>query len=103
MILIGERERRGKGNGTEAVRRLLDYAFIALGLHNVMLTVDEANLAGRRAYEKAGIKEVGRRRQAIRELGRRTDEICMDCLATEFESPVLAPVFRPDPPVPTKR
>jgi diamine N-acetyltransferase len=97
-ILIGERDARGKGYGTEAVRLLLDFAFTALGLHNVQLGVDEANLAARRAYEKAGFKEIGRRRQAILELGRRWDEILMDCLATEFESPVLAAVFRPDQP-----
>ena len=42
---------------------MLDYAFTALGLHNVMLTIHEYNLAGRRAYEKAGFKEIGRRRQ----------------------------------------
>jgi RimJ/RimL family protein N-acetyltransferase len=37
-ILIGEPECRGKGYGTETTRLMLDYAFTALGLHNVMLT-----------------------------------------------------------------
>jgi RimJ/RimL family protein N-acetyltransferase len=45
-ILIGEHEFRGKGYGTETTRLMLDYAFIALGLHNVMLTVFEFNPAG---------------------------------------------------------
>jgi RimJ/RimL family protein N-acetyltransferase len=45
-ILIGEPECRGKGYGTEATRLMLDYAFSALGLHNVMLTVFEFNPAG---------------------------------------------------------
>jgi RimJ/RimL family protein N-acetyltransferase len=98
VILIGEADARGKGNGTEAVRLLLDYAFTALGLHNVRLGVWEFNLAGRRAYEKAGFREFGRRRQSIMLGGRCWDEILMDCLATEFQSPVLASVFRPDPP-----
>ena len=40
-IMIGEADCRGKGYGTEATRLLLDYAFKALGLHNVMLTVLE--------------------------------------------------------------
>ena len=45
-ILIGEPECRGKGYGTESTRLMLDYAFTALGLHNVMLTVFECNPAG---------------------------------------------------------
>ena len=45
-ILIGEPECRGKGYGTETTRLMLDYAFTALGLHNVMLTVFEFNPAG---------------------------------------------------------
>lgn len=47
-ILIGEPECRGKGYGTESTSLMLDYAFTALGLHNVMLTVLEFNPAGSR-------------------------------------------------------
>ena len=43
--------------GTEATRLVLDYAFTALGLHSVMLTCYEFNLAGRRAYEKVGFHD----------------------------------------------
>ena len=98
VMLIGEPECRGRGYGTEAVRLLLDYAFTALGLCNVMLGVHEDNLAGRRAYLKAGFKEIGRRRQAVRRATGRVDEILMDCLATEFESPVLGQIMVPDEP-----
>ncbi len=97
-ILIGETAARGKGYGSEATRLLLDYAFTALGLHSVMLTVYEYNLAGRRAYERAGFREFGRRRQSHWMGGRYWDEIYMDCLATEFASPVLGQVFAPDAP-----
>jgi RimJ/RimL family protein N-acetyltransferase len=45
-ILIGEPDCRGKGYGTETTRLMLDYAFTALGLHNVMLTVFDFNPAG---------------------------------------------------------
>ena len=45
-IIIGEPEFRGRGLGTETTRLMLDYAFTALGLHNVMLTVFEFNPAG---------------------------------------------------------
>lgn len=47
-IFIGEAAARGKGYGTEATRLTLDFAFTALGLHSVMLTVAEFNLAGQR-------------------------------------------------------
>ena len=87
-ILIGEAEYRGKGYGTETTRLMLDYAFTALGLHNVMLTVFTFNPAGIRAYEKAGFKEFGRRRECRRMGSRLYDEVYMDCLASEFERPV---------------
>jgi RimJ/RimL family protein N-acetyltransferase len=95
-MMIGEADARGKGYGTEVVRLMLDYAFTVLGLNNVMLTVAEYNLAGRRAYEKAGFREFGRRRQADIMAGVVYDEIYMDCIASEFSSPVLARIFVPD-------
>lgn len=95
-VLIGEPGDRGKGYGTEATRLMLDYAFTALGLHNVLLHVYAYNLAGQRAYEKAGFKEIGRRRQCRWLGGRLWDEVLMDCLASEFESPVLGRLFVPD-------
>ncbi|HJQ27856.1 MAG TPA: GNAT family protein [Rubrobacter sp.] len=87
-IMIGEPDCRGKGYGTETTSLMLDYAFTALGLHNVMLTVFEFNPAGFRAYEKAGFKEFGRRRQCRTTAGKLRDEIFMDCLSSEFERPV---------------
>lgn len=97
-ILIGEADARGQGYGTEATRLTLDYAFTALGLRNVALTVGEWNIAGQRAYARAGFREYGRRRQCWWMGGRWWDEVAMDCLAGEFESPALARVFAPDMP-----
>jgi RimJ/RimL family protein N-acetyltransferase len=51
-----------------------------------MLDVSEYNLAGRRAYEKAGFREIGRRRQADPLAGTRYDLIFMDCLASDFRA-----------------
>ena len=96
VMLIGEPECRGRGYGTEAVRLLLDYAFTALGLFNVTLGVHEDNVAGHRAYLRAGFKEIGRRCRAVRRATGRVDEILMDCLATEFASPVLGQIMVPD-------
>jgi RimJ/RimL family protein N-acetyltransferase len=97
-IGIGDAAFRGKGYGTEATRLVLDYAFTVLGLANVMLVVYEFNLAGRRAYEKAGFRECGRRHGAHWMGGRAWDVVYMECLAGDFTSPVLGRVFAPDQP-----
>lgn len=89
VILIGEKEWWGKGYGTESTILTLDYGFTGLGLHNIWLTVFSFNERGIRAYKRAGFKEIGRWREAHRSGGRACDVIYMDCLATEFESPVL--------------
>jgi diamine N-acetyltransferase len=60
-----------------------------LGLHGIMLIVFEYNAAARRCYEKVGFREIGRRRESRWFNGRFWDEIFMDILAIEFESPVL--------------
>jgi RimJ/RimL family protein N-acetyltransferase len=102
-LMIGEADCRGKGYGTETARLMLDYAFTALGLHSVWLEVDEFNLAGRRAYEKAGFRPCGRRREATLMAGRRYDLIQMECLSSDFTSPVLSRIFAPDKPSATRR
>lgn len=97
-IMIGEPEVRGRGYGTEAMRLLVDYSFTAVGMHSVMLWVYEFNPAARRCYEKVGFREIGRRRESRWFNGRFWDEIAMDIVATEFESPVLRSLLEPDSP-----
>ena len=92
-IMIGEKDCWDQGYGTEATRLVLDYVFNVLGLHNVRLSVYDFNHRGVRAYEKAGFKVIGRRRQALRLGHERHDVIFMDALATEFESPVLQRLY----------
>lgn len=95
-IFIGAAADRGTGYGTEATRLMLDYAFTALGLHNCMLTTYAYNHAGYRAYTKAGFREIGRRHECHWFAGKLWDEVYMECLATEFASPVLRRIFQPD-------
>jgi RimJ/RimL family protein N-acetyltransferase len=94
-IMIGEPTARGKGYGTETTSLMLDYAFTILGLHSVNLTVAGFNYAGQAAYRKAGFRECGRLREHIRFAGKWWDQVQMDCLAHEFESPVLAKLIDP--------
>ncbi len=88
-IALGEKDCWGKGYGTETTRLVLDYAFTALALHNVLLTTQSFNERGIGAYRRAGFKEVGRRREAHRLGDRVYDVIYMDCLASGFQSPMM--------------
>jgi diamine N-acetyltransferase len=97
-LLIGEPDARNRGYGTETTRLIADYAFNALGLFSVMLRVYAYNLAGLRAYAKAGFREFGRRRGSRVFAGQRWDEIYMECLADGFVSPGLDQVFVADLP-----
>jgi RimJ/RimL family protein N-acetyltransferase len=86
-IFLGQR--RGTGIGADATRLALDWAFTLMGLHNVMLESYAFNDQAMRAYERAGFRVIGRRRNAVRALGRRWDSVLMDASADDFESPVL--------------
>lgn len=88
-VMIGEKQLRGKGYGTEAVQLICDYGFNAMGLHSIMLLTFEWNFAGQKAYEKVGFREIGRRRQARYFAGKYWDDIYYDLLASEFTSPVV--------------
>jgi RimJ/RimL family protein N-acetyltransferase len=82
--------RPGQGLGTEATRLTLDWAFHVLGLHNVMLGVLPFNARAICAYEKAGFRHVGVRRGGVVARGERCDEVLMDAVRDDFDSPVLA-------------
>lgn len=92
-LMIGEKECWGDGYGTAAARLMLDYGFQGQGLHNIMARVLACNTRYLRALQTAGFQEFGRQRAAFRLGGRVYDLIYMDCLATEFESPLLGPLL----------
>ncbi|HVB63083.1 MAG TPA: GNAT family protein [Nitrolancea sp.] len=97
-IGIGDAEYRGKGLGTEATRLTLDYAFTALGLHNVMLRVMAFNATAIHVYQKVGFREIGRRRECHWMGGRLWDMVYMDILASEFRSTIPTRIFVADEP-----
>jgi RimJ/RimL family protein N-acetyltransferase len=92
-IMIGEPDRRGQGLGAEAVQLVVDYGFNALNLHSIWLTTYDFNIAGRKAYARAGFREIGRRRECRFHAGRFWDEIHMDILASDFTGSRLAKVL----------
>ncbi len=87
-ILIGEKDSWDKGYGTEATRLVLDYGFTVGCLHNIMLETYSYNERAIRAYTRAGFRIIGRRREAARWGNKLYDGVMMDCLSTEFETPL---------------
>lgn len=86
VILLGENG-RGKGIGTEATRLTIDYGFHITALRNIYLSVVASNAAGIRAYEKAGFKMIGRRRNSGYWLGEVVDHVFMDAIPEDFPGP----------------
>ena len=87
-IALGER--RGQGLGGEATRLTLDWGFHVLGLHNVLLEALAWNTAAIRAYERAGFRRIGVRREAAMSRGERADVVLMDALRADFGASVIA-------------
>ena len=84
-IFIGDKEHRGKGYGTEAVKLILDYGFNYINLNNIKLDLKEFNERALACYKKCGFKEYGRRRKCNFINGKYYDTIEMDILAEEFK------------------
>lgn len=84
-IGIGDAEYRGKGFGTEAMKLVLDYAFRAIDLHRVNLSVFGFNKRAVRSYEKCGFKYEGTLREAIYKEDQRWDMIEMGILREDWE------------------
>jgi RimJ/RimL family protein N-acetyltransferase len=77
-------EHTDRGYGTDAVRVIVGYGFREMGLHRIQLEVAPFNLAGIRAYEKAGFAEEGRHRESVLHDGRWYDEVLMSILDHEW-------------------
>jgi RimJ/RimL family protein N-acetyltransferase len=92
----GEVSQLGKGYGTETARLMLGYAFTALGLYNVSLEVYSHNIAGQRAYHRAGFREYGRSHECFYMGGKAWDEILMECVSTDFQDSVLTQMLASD-------
>jgi RimJ/RimL family protein N-acetyltransferase len=86
-IALGER--RGRGLGTAATRLVLDFAFHALQLRNVLLETLDWNVAALAAYERAGFRRLGVRRGAATSRGRPADIVLMDAIPEDFGESVL--------------
>jgi diamine N-acetyltransferase len=87
FILVGEDTATGKGIATEATRLTLDYAFHITNLRCVYLSVLAPNVNAIKAYEKAGFRRIGERRQSGYWLGEPANELFMDAILADFPGP----------------
>jgi RimJ/RimL family protein N-acetyltransferase len=86
VIILGP-EGRGKRLAAEATRLTVDYGFHITNLRNIYLSVLAPNAPGIRAYEKAGFKVMGRRRNSGYWLGDTVDHLFMDIIPDDFPGP----------------
>jgi RimJ/RimL family protein N-acetyltransferase len=80
QIRIGDRDARGLGLGTEAIRLLVQFGFKELRLHRISLHVLVSNTVAQRAYEKAGFIREGLLRDSAFIDGRYVDTVVMAIL-----------------------
>ncbi|UJG44652.1 MAG: GNAT family N-acetyltransferase [Candidatus Heimdallarchaeum endolithica] len=83
-IAIYDKNQRGKGFGTDAMKILLKIGFDFLNLHRIALNVFETNKAAIRVYEKVGFKKVGLHRETDFVDGRYVNDVAMDILENEW-------------------
>jgi [ribosomal protein S5]-alanine N-acetyltransferase len=85
-MFIAERDRWGRGIGTDAINAALDFAFGHRDLHRVWLFTDAPNERAQRAFEKAGFAREGTLRRHIRRNGHLIDSVLMAILREEWEA-----------------
>ena len=85
-IAIGEKDSWDRGYGTDAIRRVLRFAFQELGLRRVWLITDADNARGIRCYQKCGFVQEGFLRGHRLRYGRPLDMLAMGVLREEWEA-----------------
>ncbi|MGE5595716.1 MAG: GNAT family N-acetyltransferase [Hyphomicrobiales bacterium] len=83
-IMIGEREYRGRGYGTDTTRTICRFGFEMMNLHRIELGVFAENHRARHVYEGIGFREEAVLRQAYFRFGRYIDQVVMGLLEGEL-------------------
>ena len=83
-ILIGNKEYRKKGFGSEAIKQILNYSFNELGLHRLQAVILEENIASKKTFQKIGFSEEGIMRHSLYKNGSYKNQIIMSILSSEY-------------------
>jgi RimJ/RimL family protein N-acetyltransferase len=78
---------RGRGIGTAAIARLVEFGFVRRNLRRIHLQAISSNIGAIRAYEKAGFVIEGRQRQHAWVRGAYEDIVLMGILRSEHTLP----------------
>ncbi len=85
-IAIYEERNWGKGYGTAALRKLLDFLFLEKNMHKVWLTVFAFNPRAMACYKKLGFREEGRLREHVYRDGKYHDAVLMGIFEREYRA-----------------
>jgi ribosomal-protein-alanine N-acetyltransferase len=80
---------RGKGNGTEAVKIMVDYLFLSKDIMRVQACTDTRNVASQKTLEKAGFKKEGTMRKYLFLRGELRDAYAYSILREEWKEPKI--------------
>lgn len=83
-LLIGEKELRGKGFGTEALSTWIKVLFEECGVHRIWLETWAMNIPAVHCAQHCGFTVEGRLREAVLYAGEWSDVIIMGILEWEF-------------------
>ena len=83
--VIGEKDMRSKGYGTEIIKLILEYAFLILNLNKVVAGTSVENIAALKTYEKFGFKIEGTIRKSWYKDGKLVDTIRVGLLKEEWD------------------
>ncbi len=82
--LIGDKDCRGKGIGTEMVALILEYGFLMLNLHKMSTSAMANNIASIRSNEKNGLMRSGLRKEHRYYKGQYVDVVEMGILKKDY-------------------
>lgn len=85
-IVIGDKTAWGKGYAKEAARIICDHAFTSMNLRRIGCGTFEDNEPMKKLARYIGMKEEGRRREAVFKRGRYLDIIEFGVLKNEYEA-----------------
>ena len=89
--VVGEREAKNRGVGTEATRAMLRHGLFDLNLHRIYVSILRDNVSSLRMCQKAGFREEGTIREGAYKNGRYHDLVLMGVLKSEWHAGGLQP------------
>lgn len=83
-VFIGDKDKWGKGYGTDAMRILIKFIFEQMNINKIKLNVFSFNQRAIKSYEKCGFKTEGVLRQEVFRDGRYHDDVVMAILKEDY-------------------